>query len=84
MSLKVGLAQFLISFCPCSVGSAVAFRMAKSAAAALLDELMGRNRNAAPHEQNNEVKWEDPEVKLNDPLGNNFFPHYLFVNCDAR
>ncbi|KAL1464745.1 hypothetical protein WDU94_004364 [Cyamophila willieti] len=55
--------------------------MAKNAAAALLDELMGRHRNAAPHEQKKEVQWEDPEfckfflVK--------FCPHDLFVNTRA-
>lgn len=36
--------------------------MAAAAAAALLDELMGRNRNAAPDEKTKEVNWEDAEV----------------------
>uniref|UniRef100_A0A8D9F7M3 Luc7-like protein 3 n=1 Tax=Cacopsylla melanoneura TaxID=428564 RepID=A0A8D9F7M3_9HEMI len=55
--------------------------MAKNAASALLDELMGRHRNAAPHEQKKDVEWEDPEfckfflVK--------FCPHDLFVNTRA-
>lgn len=33
-----------------------------AAAAALLDELMGRNRNAAPNEKAIELNWEDTEV----------------------
>lgn len=36
--------------------------MAVLAAAALLDELMGRNRNVAPNEKVKELNWEDPEV----------------------
>jgi len=36
--------------------------MAVSAAAALLDELMGRNRNDGPNAQKKPVHWEDPEV----------------------
>lgn len=32
------------------------------AARALLDELMGRNRNADPTEKRKELNWEDPEV----------------------
>lgn len=32
------------------------------AAAALLDELMGRNRNIAPNDKAKELNWEDPEV----------------------
>lgn len=52
--------------------------MAVIAAAQLLDELMGRNRNVAPNEKFKEVNWEDAEyckfflVK--------FCPHDLFVN----
>lgn len=38
--------------------------MAVSAAAALLDELMGRNRNDGPNAQKKPVHWEDPEVIL--------------------
>lgn len=37
-------------------------KMAVLAAAALLDELMGRNRNIAPNEKAKELNWEDPEV----------------------
>lgn len=37
--------------------------MAVLAAAQLLDELMGRNRNVAPHEKVKELNWEDPEVR---------------------
>lgn len=36
--------------------------MAVLAAAQLLDELMGRNRNVAPNEKKREPNWEDPEV----------------------
>lgn len=36
--------------------------MAVSAAAALLDELMGRNRNDGPNAQKKPVHWEDTEV----------------------
>ena len=31
-------------------------------AAKLLDELMGRNRNAAPTENRRDIHWDDPEV----------------------
>lgn len=43
--------------------------MAVFAAAQLLDELMGRNRNVAPNEKVKELNWEDPEVS-----GFNFIP----------
>lgn len=36
--------------------------MATSAAAALLDELMGRARNLDPNEKPPEIHWNDPEV----------------------
>ncbi|KAL3273059.1 hypothetical protein HHI36_014514 [Cryptolaemus montrouzieri] len=55
--------------------------MAVLAAAQLLDELMGRNRNVAPNEKKREPNWEDSEfcpyflVK--------FCPHDLFVNTRA-
>ena len=39
--------------------------MAVLAAAALLDELMGRNRNVAPNEKGRELHWEDAEVSGN-------------------
>lgn len=45
--------------------------MAVLAAAALLDELMGRNRNVPPTEKTKEVNWEDPEV--------NFIVNSIFV-----
>lgn len=38
--------------------------MAVLAAAQLLDELMGRNRNVAPNEKVKELNWEDPEVRV--------------------
>ena len=37
-------------------------------AAKLLDELMGRDRNANPTEPKREVRWDDHDVSL----GNNF------------
>lgn len=37
--------------------------MAVSAAAALLDELMGRNRNDGPNAQKKPVHWEDRSNK---------------------
>ncbi|PSN55665.1 hypothetical protein C0J52_03176 [Blattella germanica] len=39
-------------------------KMAVLAAAALLDELMGRNRNIAPNDKAKELNWEDPEISL--------------------
>ena len=36
-----------------------------STAAALLDELMGRDRNLAPTEKRKEIKWDDPSVIYN-------------------
>lgn len=39
--------------------------MAVSAAAALLDELMGRNRNVNPNDSENKLTWESPDVSKN-------------------
>jgi len=36
--------------------------MAGSYASALLDELMGRNRDANPNDKRRDVHWSDPEV----------------------
>lgn len=38
--------------------------MAVAAAAALLDELMGRSRNDGSAIKKKKIKWEDPEVML--------------------
>ena len=38
--------------------------MASHAAAALLDELMGRNRNRLPNQDAKDLNWEDSEVSL--------------------
>lgn len=38
--------------------------MAVAAAAALLDELMGRSRNDGGAIKKKTVKWEDPEVRI--------------------
>ncbi|XP_033213584.1 luc7-like protein 3 isoform X2 [Belonocnema kinseyi] len=55
--------------------------MAAAAAAALLDELMGRNRNVLPNEKPKELNWEDSEFcKL---YLVKFCPHDLFVNTRA-
>lgn len=41
----------------------VKYKMAVAAAAALLDELMGRSRNDGGAIKKKTVKWEDPEVR---------------------
>lgn len=38
--------------------------MATQAAAALLDELMGRTRNVLPEERNQSLTWDHPDVRL--------------------
>lgn len=49
--------------------------MAVLAAAQLLDELMGRNRNVAPNEKVKEVNWEDPEVSTKNSINfNTIYP----------
>lgn len=55
--------------------------MAVLAAAALLDELMGRNRNIAPNEKAKELNWEDSEYCKYYLV--KFCPHDLFVNTRA-
>lgn len=55
--------------------------MAVQAAAALLDELMGRYRNLAPTEKTKELNWEDPEFCKYYMV--KFCPHDLFVNTRA-
>lgn len=52
-----------------------------SVAAALLDELMGRDRNLAPTEKRREIKYDDPEVCKFFLCS--FCPHELFVNTRA-
>ncbi|CAG9860131.1 unnamed protein product [Phyllotreta striolata] len=52
--------------------------MAVLAAAQLLDELMGRNRNVAPNEKVKELNWEDSEYCKYFLA--KFCPHDLFVN----
>ena len=49
--------------------SSSTLKMAASAAAALLDELMGRNRNLAPSDERTEVRWDDPEVVYVKTMG---------------
>lgn len=36
--------------------------MAKNFMSSILDELMGRDRNAGPDEQPKKISWDDPEV----------------------
>jgi len=56
--------------------------MATSAIATMLDELMGRNRNLAPDDENNrETKWSDSEVCRYYLVL--FCPHDLFTNTKA-
>ena len=56
--------------------------MATSQIASMLDELMGRNRNLAPDDENNrEAKWSDPEVCRYYLVL--FCPHDLFTNTKA-
>ena len=56
--------------------------MATSAIASMLDELMGRNRNLAPDDENNrETKWSDSEVCRYYLVL--FCPHDLFTNTKA-
>lgn len=43
--------------------------MATQAAAALLDELMGRTRNVLPQERNQKLSWDSPEVRGCPPGG---------------
>ncbi|XP_045211703.1 luc7-like protein 3 isoform X1 [Mercenaria mercenaria] len=55
--------------------------MASNALAAMLDELMGRDRNLAPTEKRSEPKWDDPEVCRYYLV--DFCPHELFTNTRA-
>ncbi|KAI0982044.1 hypothetical protein GJ496_006143 [Pomphorhynchus laevis] len=55
--------------------------MALSAQAALLDELMGKNRNAAPGDRVKNYHYSDRDVCKHFLCG--FCPHELFVNTRA-
>ncbi|XKL69253.1 hypothetical protein PGB90_007022 [Kerria lacca] len=55
--------------------------MAVAAAAALLDELMGRSRNDGTAIKKKTIKWEDPEYCKYYIV--KFCPHDLFVNTKA-
>ncbi|KAK7111142.1 luc7-like protein 3 isoform X1 [Littorina saxatilis] len=55
--------------------------MALNAAAALLDELMGRSRNFDPNDQPPELHWDSEEVCKHFLCG--FCPHELFTNTRA-
>uniref|UniRef100_A0A915JVQ5 Luc7-like protein 3 n=1 Tax=Romanomermis culicivorax TaxID=13658 RepID=A0A915JVQ5_ROMCU len=48
---------------------------------AMLDELMGRNRNANPGEAKKEPKWDDPDICPYFLAG--YCPHEMFVNTKA-
>ncbi|XP_023336401.1 luc7-like protein 3, partial [Eurytemora carolleeae] len=52
--------------------------MAKNEIAAMLDELMGRNRNAHPNEKVADITWEDSSVCKYFLV--DFCPHDLFTN----
>ena len=55
--------------------------MATKELAAMLDELMGRNRNAGPDEKIPDMTWEDQAVCRYHLV--NFCPHDLFTNTKA-
>eukprot|EP00090_Calanus_glacialis_P031488 TRINITY_DN5204_c0_g1_i1.p1 TRINITY_DN5204_c0_g1~~TRINITY_DN5204_c0_g1_i1.p1 ORF type:complete len:402 (-),score=182.40 TRINITY_DN5204_c0_g1_i1:897-2057(-) len=55
--------------------------MATQEIAAMLDELMGRNRNAHPNEKVAEISWEDSSVCRYFLV--QFCPHDLFTNTKA-
>lgn len=55
--------------------------MATQELAAMLDELMGRNRNIHPNEKVKEITWEDPQVCRYYIV--QFCPHDLFTNTKA-
>lgn len=59
-----GILRNSVCWCSNELTQQAAFtiNMAAAAAAALLDELMGRNRNVLPNEKPKELNWEDPEV----------------------
>lgn len=54
--------------------------MAVLAAAQLLDELMGRNRNNLPNEKQKEMNWEDPEVSGKMQ----YYQHTGYSNLNAQ
>merc|ERR1712106_121473 len=56
-------------------------KMATQAAAALLDELMGRTRNVLPQERDSFLNWESPEVCRHFMV--KFCPHDLFTNTKS-
>lgn len=56
-------------------------KMAAAAAAALLDELMGRNRNVLPNEKPKELNWEDPEVSPSSGAKCVPFKHFHLFFC---
>uniref|UniRef100_H2YSU0 Uncharacterized protein n=1 Tax=Ciona savignyi TaxID=51511 RepID=H2YSU0_CIOSA len=49
-----------------------------TALSAMLDELMGKNRNAAPNDKTNEIHWSDEEICKHFLCG--FCPAELFTN----
>lgn len=56
-------------------------KMATQELAAMLDELMGRNRNIHPNEKVKEITWEDSQVCRYYIV--QFCPHDLFTNTKA-
>ena len=55
--------------------------MASKEIAAMLDELMGRNRNSGPDDKVPDITWESPDVCRYYLV--NFCPHDLFTNTKA-
>ncbi|KAG0698657.1 Luc7-like protein 3 [Chionoecetes opilio] len=55
--------------------------MATQAAAALLDELMGRTRNVLPEDRSQILSWDSPEVCRHYLV--KFCPHDLFTNTKS-
>ena len=55
--------------------------MATAELAAMLDELMGRNRNIHPDDNVKEITWDDPQMCKFHLV--QFCPHDLFTNTKA-
>ncbi|CAG7723407.1 unnamed protein product [Allacma fusca] len=64
-----------------SIGTVSLYNMTKNFMSSILDELMGRNRNALPTEKPKQLHWDDPEICTHYLVC--FCPHELFVNTKA-
>lgn len=56
--------MFLIVISFFQISTFDVYKMAAQAAAALLDELMGRNRNKLPNQDGKDLDWDSSEVSL--------------------